>query len=124
MAHPLGPPGPDELIVPTRDGDGWKEHDWRNWRRRIYQPAAKAVGVTGDMRPRRLRGSFVSLLLWEGRSLTYAADQLGCSIDTLARYYAGVIRELEGQPTVPAEEAIRAARQQVSQPHLRIRRDV
>lgn len=66
------------------------------------------------MRPRRLRGSFVSLLLWEGRSLTYAADQLGCSIDTLARHYAGVIRELEGQPQTPAVDAIRSARELVA----------
>lgn len=41
------------------------------------------------MRPRRLRGSFVSLLLWEGRSVTYVAAQIGCSVATLARHYAG-----------------------------------
>ena len=88
----------------------WQEHDWRNWRRRIYQPVARQVGITGDMRPRRLRASFVSLLLWEGRSLTYVADQVGAGVDTLARHYAGVIRELEGQPRVAAADAIRAAR--------------
>jgi hypothetical protein len=43
--------------------------------RRVYQPAAAAAGVTGDVRPYRLRGSFVSLLLWEGRSITYVAAQ-------------------------------------------------
>jgi len=62
------------------------------------------------MRPRRLRASFVSLLLWEGRSLTYVADQVGAGVDTLARHYAGVIRELEGQPRVAAADAIRGAR--------------
>jgi hypothetical protein len=39
--------------------------------------------------------SFVSLLLWEGRSLTYVAEQAGHSVATLARHYAGTMRELE-----------------------------
>jgi integrase len=108
-----GRPAADELIFPRRSGRDWQEHDWRNWRRRVYQPAAREVGVTGDMRPRRLRSSFVSLLLWEGRSLTYVADQVGASVDTLARHYAGVIRELEGLPRVPAAEAIRLAREEL-----------
>lgn len=105
-----GRPEADELIFPRRAGTDWQEHDWRNWRRRVYRPAARQVGITGDMRPRRLRASFVSLLLWEGRSLTYVADQVGASVDTLARHYAGVIRELEGQPRMPAADAIRLAR--------------
>jgi hypothetical protein len=32
----------------------------------------------------RLRGSFVSRLLWEGRSLTFVADHAGHSVATLA----------------------------------------
>ncbi len=108
-----GRPGQSGLIVPTRDGDEWKKHDWNNWRKRIYQPAARIAGVSGDMRPRRLRGSFVSLLLWEGRSLTFVAGQVGCSVATLARHYAGVIADLEGQSRVPATEVIRVAREQV-----------
>lgn len=108
-----GRPVTNQLIIPTVDGDAWKRHDWQNWRRRVYRPAAIAAGVTGDLRPYRLRGSFVSLLLWEGRSLAYVAEQAGHSIATLARYYAGVIKELEDQPRIPAEEAIRHARAQV-----------
>jgi integrase len=65
------------------------------------------------MRPYRLRSSFVSLLLWEGRSLPYVADQAGHSIATLANHYAGVIRSLEEKPRVPAAEAIRQARARV-----------
>jgi hypothetical protein len=84
-----------------------------NWRRRVYRPAAIAAGVTGDLRPYRLRGSFVSLLLWEGRSLTYVAEQAGHSVATLARHYAGVLRELEHTPRTPADEAIREARERV-----------
>jgi hypothetical protein len=66
------------------------------------------------MRPYRLRGSFVSLLLWEGRSLAYVAEQAGHSIATLARHYAGTIRELEDRPRIPAGEAIREARERIS----------
>jgi hypothetical protein len=51
-----------------------------------------------------------SLLLWEGRSLAYVAEQAGHSIATLARHYAGVIRELGDAPPKPAAEAIIEAR--------------
>jgi integrase len=108
-----GRPGPKELIVPRPTGGEWSREDWANWRRRIWRPAAIAAGVAGDLRPYRLRSSFVSLLLWEGRSLPYVADQAGHSIATLANHYAGVIRSLEDQPRVPAAEAIRAARAQL-----------
>jgi hypothetical protein len=67
-----------------------------------------------NLRPYRLRGSFVSLLLWEGRSLTYVAEQAGHSVATLARHYAGVLRELQHAPRTPADEAIRAARERAS----------
>lgn len=105
---------PDEraLIFPvsaSRNSGG--ERHWPNWVKRVYQPAARAAGVTGDMRPYRLRGSFVSLLLWEGQSLTRVADQAGHSVATLARHYAGVLEELEDQPRIPAADAIRRARE-------------
>jgi hypothetical protein len=69
------------------------------------------------LRPYRLRGSFVSLLLWEGRSLTYVAEQAGHSVATLARHYAGTMRELETKPRAPAAEAIRQAREEVCGTH-------
>jgi hypothetical protein len=56
----------------------------------------------------------VSLLLWEGRSLTFVAEQAGHSVATLARHYAGVLRELEHAPRRPATEAIRVARERIS----------
>lgn len=91
----------------------WSRWDWQNWQSRIYLPAAKQAGVSGDMRAYRLRCSFVSLLLWEGRSLTYVAQQAGHSVATLSTYYAGVIEELEDQPRIPAAQAIRDARRKV-----------
>jgi integrase len=98
-------------VFPSRAGGEWDTQEWRFWRRYVYQPAAEAAGVTGDMRPYRLRCSFVSLLLWEGRSVSYVADQAGHSVATLARDYAGVLESLEGSgERVSAEEAIRTAR--------------
>jgi hypothetical protein len=44
---------------------------------------------------------------------TYVAEQAGHSIATLARHYAGTLRELETKPRVPAAEAIRQAREEV-----------
>jgi hypothetical protein len=53
-------------------------------RRRVYQPAATAAGGSPATCVRTaLRGSFVSLLLWEGRSVTYVAAQAGHSLLTL-----------------------------------------
>jgi len=98
------------LLFPRSHGGEWSDSDWRNWRRRIYQPVAEAVGVTGDMRAYRLRGSFVSLLFWEGHSLTYVAEHSGHRVDTLAEHYAGVLDALEDGPRVSAEDAIWHAR--------------
>lgn len=69
--------------------------------------------MTGDLRVYRLRGSFVSVLLWEGRSLTAVADQAGHSVATLAKHYAGVLEELEDKPRTPAADAIKSARNEL-----------
>ena len=113
-----GRPRDDELIVARPSGGRLTREDWANWRRRVWRPAAIEAGVTGDLRPYRLRGSFVSLLLWEGHSLTYVAEQAGHSVATLARHYAGTMRELESEPRIPAAEAIRQAREEVYGTHL------
>jgi integrase len=116
----------DGLLFPRRHGGEWADYDWRNWRRRVYQgtaeqpAAARKAGVTGDMRPYRLRGSFVSLLLWEGRSVAYVAEQAGHDVATLAEHYAGVLAELEGQPRVSAEQAIENARAAPGHAQLRL----
>jgi integrase len=111
-----GRPDPRELIFPRSGDRPWRDHHWRNWRKRMYQGtkedpgAARKAGVTGDLRPYRLRGSFVSLLLWEGKSIGYVAEQAGHDVATLSSHYAGVLHDLEGSPRISAEEAIRQAR--------------
>ena len=52
-------------------------HDGRNWRKRVYVPAADAAGIDNP-RPYDLRHSFASLLIHEGRySIVDVAAQLG-----------------------------------------------
>ncbi len=37
----LGRPDDDALVFPTSDGRVWPEEHWRNWRQRVFAPAAK-----------------------------------------------------------------------------------
>jgi hypothetical protein len=62
-------------------------------------------------RPYDLRHSFASLLLHEGRSVIYVARQLGHGAELTMRTYGHVIEELEDRPQLPAEDAIREARE-------------
>ena len=94
LAHDLnewrlacGRPSDEELVFPDRRGGLWTAETYRNWRRRIYTPAAVACRVT-NTRPYDLRHSFVSLLIHEGRSVVDVARQAGhsptMSLDTTA----------------------------------------
>ena len=55
-----------------------------------------------------------SLLLHEGRSVIYVARQLGHDATLTLKTYGHVIGELEDQPQIPAEDAIRAAREKAA----------
>jgi integrase len=97
-----------ELVFPSSRGDAWSEHDWRNWRRRVFVPAAKAVGLPGA-RPYDLRHSAASLWLHEGRMIVGVATWMGHSGQMALSTYLHVMSDL-GDERVPAEEAIRRAR--------------
>ena len=94
---------------PLADGRDWTDTAWRNWRRRVFKPAAKAAGLDG-IRPYDLRGSFCSLLLAAGVNLAEIADEAGNSVEVLSSSYLSVIKELRGKPQVDAEDTIRDAR--------------
>lgn len=113
------------LLFPRADGQHWRDHDIRNWRRRIWQLAAVEIGIgelatTGHGRSKRssyhgavpydLRHSFASLMLAEGRNPLEVAEMLGHSPKILLDTYAHVIEELRGQPPVPAEQRVLEAR--------------
>jgi integrase len=100
-------------IIRFADGRPFGDTGWRNWRARVWKDAAEQF-LEGDMRPYRLRGSFASLLVWEGRPITYVAAQLGHSIQTCGRYYLGVFRprpaNLRGRPDPRRPRAPRCTR--------------
>ncbi|HWK18550.1 MAG TPA: hypothetical protein VNR66_13945, partial [Solirubrobacteraceae bacterium] len=95
----------------SASGGLWHEHDWRNWRRRTFQPACKALELD-ITRPYDLRHAAVSLWLHEGRSAVEVAAWLGHAPSMTHNTYAHVVEELRDSPQISAEEAIRQARAQ------------
>jgi integrase len=98
-----------ELIFPARDGEPWNQRALDHWRGRAFKAAKEAVGIE-DATPYTLRHSFASLLIWEGRPITYVAAQLGHSPAMTLRTYAHVFEELEDSDRTTAEAAIQRAR--------------
>lgn len=112
------------------DGKPWGEAAYKNWRRRVWQPACVAVGLgrieayrragggygrryTGPT-PYDLRHSFASLLIHEGLlTIVEIANQLGQSTETLLRVYAHIIAEMSEKPKIPADVVILQARRNV-----------
>lgn len=73
LAHDLadwraGAP-PDALVFPAADGGPWSPAAWRNWRRRVFAPAATAAGLPPSARPYDLRHAYVSLRVHEGATV-------------------------------------------------------
>jgi hypothetical protein len=62
-----------------------------------------------------LRQSSASLLLREGRNVIYVAGQMGTSAQLILSTYGHVIEELEDEPNIGAEDAIRQAREQLAE---------
>lgn len=95
--------------------DVWEQHDWSNWRRRVWRPACEAAGMDPIPRPYDLRHSFASLLLAEGQPVLDVAKQLGHAARMTLDVYGHVIDEYAGLPSQLrpiAETEIRTAREQ------------
>jgi integrase len=117
-------------VIPTHDGRHWGEHDWDNWRGRAFRAAAAAAGLPAAkedgprrVRPRDLRSSFATLLIYEGQPPQYVAEQLGHSAATLLRDYARVWQEFDPARRISAEEQIRRARGSIARHGSRRRGD-
>jgi integrase len=84
--------------------------DWRNWRKRVWQPAFKQAGLSGDSRPYRLRSTFVSLLLADpSYSIAEVSMYAGHSLEIMTKHYARIISEVQGR-SVDFDKEIREAR--------------
>lgn len=122
-----GNPPDSAFVIPRPDGGPWRRTDYANWRRRRWQEGVAAAGYAeititerDGERDRRdydgpppywLRHSRASSLLHEGLlSPAEIAEQLGHSIQTLLKTYSHVMADLKGQPRVPVDDQIRAAR--------------
>jgi len=108
----LGRPSDRELVFPRRDGQPWRDMDYRNWRKRVYRPAAAKAGIE-QPQPYDLRHSFVSLLIHEGVPVLEVARQAGHSATVCLSTYAHVFEEFDPSERTNAEEAIRAARDEL-----------
>jgi integrase len=104
-----GRPAPKALVFPGADGVVWTDTAYRNWRRRIFAPAAETAGLDAS-RPYFLRHLFCSLLLAEGASVVEVARQAGHSPAMTLSTYGHVIEELEGAKRRSAADVIAAAR--------------
>ena len=104
-----GRPPDSVLVFPDRDGEPWRDYTYKNWLRRVYQPAAKEVGLTNP-RLYDLRHSLASLPFAEGKNPAEIAEQMGHTLQTLLSTYTHVIEELRGSPRKAAESLIRQAR--------------
>jgi integrase len=102
-----GRPAQDAFLFPGATPQRpWRDHDYRNWRKRHFRPAAEAAGVP-TARPYDLRHSFASLMLHEGRvGIVDLASQLGHSPTMTLNTYGHVIAELRDAPKQSATEAI------------------
>jgi integrase len=104
-----GRPRDSSAVFPGPQGRSWSKTSYDNWRGRNFDRAMERAGVEGST-PYALRHSFASLLLHEGRSVIYVARQLGHDARLTLGTYGHVIDELDGALQIPAEDAIRAAR--------------
>jgi integrase len=104
-----GRPRDTAAVFPGPEGRAWSKTSYDNWRGRNFDRALGRAGVE-HATPYALRHSFASLLLHEGRSVIYVARQLGHDARLTLSTYGHVIDELDGAPHIPAEDAIRAAR--------------
>lgn len=109
----FGNPPDGALVVPNRSDERWADYDWDNWRERTFRAAAAAAGLpAGDhdgakrVRPRDLRSSFATLLIYEGQPPQYVRDH--DRADGAYERYIDRIAVAEGKPGELAREVKRA----------------
>jgi integrase len=67
-----------EWVFPGHNRDFWTDQGWRNWRAKVFTPAAKRAGFDG-LRPYDLRHTFASQRIAAGTDVLELARQLGHS---------------------------------------------
>ena len=102
------------LLFPRRDGDVFRDADYQNWRRRIFDPTSEAAGAA-EATPYTLRHSFASLLVQAGWNALEIANEMGNSPEVVQRDYSHLFREFARGERVEPESLIAGARSLVLQ---------
>lgn len=108
-----GRPAMRAYVFAREDGEPWTTDDRNNWRGRAWRSACKRADLDPVPRPYDLRHSFASLLLAEGHTIHYVAEQLGHGPELTLRTYGHVIAEYRDRPRIDLDAEIAAAREQV-----------
>lgn len=114
-----GRPDAGELIYPRPLAGEWTLSALNNWRRRIFDPAAKPVDAA--VTPYTLRHSFASLLIHAGMPVTYVAQQMRHNLEMTMRTYAHVIADLDPTVRIDPSQAIILERQGAQKGQGRVR---
>ena len=101
--------GEDAPIAPRADGGWWTSTDYRNWRRRRFDPAVERSGLQRT-RPYDLRHSYASLMVQAGYSAVELAAELGHSPTLTLDTYAHLFGEFARGERVNPEAEVAAAR--------------
>jgi integrase len=102
-------PADGGLLFPRRDGDVFRDADYQNWRRRIFDPTSAAAGAV-EATPYTLRHSFASLLVQAGWNALEIANEMGNSPEVVQRDYSHLFREFARGERVDPESLIAEAR--------------
>lgn len=101
------------LVFPSQSGGPMTEAAWNDWRSHVWRPTRGLV-VDFDPRPYDLRHSFASLLLAEGRSVHYVAEQLGHDAALTLSTYGHLIAEYADSGNIDVDHEIQAARDEAA----------
>lgn len=115
-------PTEDQLVITNRAGGTWSPSEYNNWRNRVWTPVMERLASSkkypqprlATAVPRDCRSTFVSLHLRAGASPLEVARWAGHSPKVMFDHYANVIDELVGEPRIPVEDEIIAARRTVA----------
>jgi integrase len=110
-----GNPSDAALVFPRADGSAWTEDDYRNFRSRVFKPAAEDAGVDIGS-PYDLRHSAASLWLHEGINPVQVAAWMGHSPAMLLTTYAHVIADVDPDDRSSAVDMIVRARRSRDMP--------
>ena len=117
-----GNPPDEALVLPQTEGRPWRLHDYKNWQRpavktersrgaaSLFAAAATNIGRP-NATPYFLRHAYASLRLAEQRlSLQEIAEEMGHTVEILARTYAHVILEYHGRGPIAPDALMTSAR--------------